>query len=127
MAKRQTLRQKSDNAVKKEIGQRLRDARRRRGMTQVELAAILGANQTYVSSVERADRGITIQQLFRLCNALKISPTEIIREPKQLKNNGIIKDRRFLRRLQKLDKLSKRQKENLLGTIDAFLKSANVT
>jgi transcriptional regulator with XRE-family HTH domain len=94
-------------------------------MTQVELAATLGTNQSYVSSVERADRGLTVQQLFRLCEALKISPNEILREPKTVKDNGAVSDRRFLRRLQKIDKLSKRQKENLLGTIDAFLKSAN--
>jgi len=30
-------------------------------------------------------------------------------------------DRRFLRRLQKVDKLSTRDKKLLLGTIDAFL------
>ena len=115
-----------NKALKKEIAQRLRDARRRRGMTQVELAAKLGTNQTYVSSVERASRGLTVQQLVRLCGALRISPEEILRETKQSKDNGAIGDRRFLRRLQKIDSLSKRQKENLLGTIDAFLKSANV-
>ncbi|MGH9461942.1 MAG: helix-turn-helix domain-containing protein [Vicinamibacteria bacterium] len=124
MGKRAVLRQ--NKALKKEIAQRLRDARRRRGMTQVELAARLGTNQTYVSSVERASRGLTVQQLVRLCRALRISPEEILRETKQSKDNGAISDRRFLRRLQKIDGLSKRQKENLLGTIDAFLKSANV-
>lgn len=93
----------------------------------MELADTLGTNQTYVSSIERADRGLTVQQLFRFCEALRISPSEILREPKHAKNNnGAINDRRFLRRLRKIDKLSKRQKENLLGTIDAFLKSANV-
>lgn len=115
-----------NEALKKELAQRLRDARRRHGMTQVELAAKLGTIQTYVSSVERARRGLTVQQLVRLCQALRISPGEILREPKHGKDNGAIGDRRFLRRLQKIDKLSKRQKENLLGTIDAFLKSANV-
>jgi transcriptional regulator with XRE-family HTH domain len=126
MVKGHALRRKPDDLVKKEIAQRLRDVRRRRGMTQVELANLLGTNQTYVSSIERANRGLTVQQLFRLCEALKISPLEILREPKHQKNNGAIGDRRFLRRLEKIDKLSKRQKENLLGTIDAFLKSANV-
>jgi transcriptional regulator with XRE-family HTH domain len=126
MAKGQALRRESDEALKKEIAHRIREARRRRGLTQVELAALLGTNQTYVSSIELAGRGLTIYQLFRLCEALNVSPIEILREPKNTKSNGTISDRRFLRRLQKIDKLSKRQKENLLGTIDAFLKSANV-
>ena len=95
-------------------------------MTQEELSAILGTNQSYVSNVERGGRGLTVQQLLKLCEALKVSPNEIFREAKHNKDDGFIKDRRFLRRLRKIDKLSKRQKENLLGTIDAFLKSANV-
>ena len=90
-------------------------------MTQDELASILGTNQSHVSNVERGDRGLTIQQLVKLCSALRVSPNEILGETKQSKDNGLIKDRRFLRRLQKIDRLSKRDKENLLGTIDAFL------
>jgi hypothetical protein len=35
--------------------------------------------------------------------------------------NGTSHDRRFLKRLDKIDKLSKRDKLSLLGTIDAFL------
>jgi transcriptional regulator with XRE-family HTH domain len=111
----------SDNVLKKEVGNRLRNARRKRGMTQDELASILGTNQSHVSNVERGDRGLTIQQLVKLCSALRVSPNEILGETKQGKDNGLIKDRRFLRRLQKIDRLSKRDKENLLGTIDAFL------
>jgi hypothetical protein len=37
------------------------------------------------------------------------------------KEDGVFKDRRFLRRLRKIDRLSKRDKQSLLGTIDAFL------
>lgn len=109
---------------KKEIGERLRAARRKRGITQEELASILGTNQSQVSNVERGDRGLTIQQLVKICRALRISPVEILGETKETKENGFIKDRRFIRRLQQVDRLSKADKLALLKTIDAYLKSS---
>lgn len=109
---------------KKEIGDRLRGARRKRGVTQEKLASILGTNQSHVSNVERGDRGLTIQQLVKICRALRISPVEILGETKETKENGFIKDRRFIRRLQQVDRLSKADKLALLKTIDAYLKSS---
>lgn len=35
--------------------------------------------------------------------------------------NGQVKDRRFLRRLERIDQLSKRDRQSLLNTIDAYL------
>lgn len=52
---------------------------------------------------------------------LRVSADEILgmREPKE---NGLMKDRRFLRRLEQIDRLPRRKKDALLTTIDAFLK-----
>jgi transcriptional regulator with XRE-family HTH domain len=40
------------------LGQRLRQARRDAGMTQMQVAAILGKPQSYVSKIERARRRV---------------------------------------------------------------------
>jgi transcriptional regulator with XRE-family HTH domain len=104
---------------KKEIGERIRALRLERGMPQVELARLLSVHQTNISAMERGTRALTIHQILKLSRALKV-PTDEILTGTRTRQDGHV-DRRFLRRLQKIDKLSKRDKQSLLGTIDAFL------
>jgi transcriptional regulator with XRE-family HTH domain len=106
---------------KKEIGRRVRAARQVRGITQVELAKTLGTYQTVVSAIERGVRGLTIHQVARLASALGASLDELLGSSSHAPSNGQLKDRRFLRRLQKIEQLPKRDQQALLRTIDAFL------
>lgn len=105
---------------KKEIGQRLRAIRQERGISQVELAAALGTYQTTVSAIERGVRGLTIQQVVKLASALGVSSDRILTQP-AAGEERTLKDRRFLRRLEKVERLPKRDQQALLRTIDAFL------
>ena len=110
---------------KKDIGERLRALRRQRAMSQVELAKALGTYQTVISAVERGVRGLSGQQVVRLAKALKTSPDQILGQ--QQEEDRHVLDRRFIRRLDRIDKLSKRQKQVLLVTLDNFLKGAGVS
>ena len=105
---------------KKEIGRRVRAIREARGMSQVELAEALDTYQTVVSAIERGARGLTVQQVARFAAALDASPDRILGHDGAAKETGL-KDRRFLRRLQKIERLPKRDQQALLRTIDAFL------
>jgi hypothetical protein len=58
-----------------------------------------------------------------LAKALRSTSDELL-GLKEFKDNGIIKDRRFLRRLEQVDRLPRRKKDALLTTIDAFLKQS---
>jgi transcriptional regulator with XRE-family HTH domain len=89
-------------------------------MTQTELAAELGITQSAVSDYEKGAVRIHAVLVAALAKALRASADEILGLEKP-KGNGHPKDRRFLRRLERLDKLSKRDRQTLLGTIDAFL------
>jgi transcriptional regulator with XRE-family HTH domain len=102
------------------IGRRLRDLRKRQGMTQAELAAELGVNQTAVSDYEKGEVRIHAAMLAALAKVLKTSADEILGLQKA-KQNGHAPDRRFLRRIEKLHRLSRRDQQSILGTIDAFL------
>lgn len=51
----------------------LRTERRRAGVTQVELARRLGAEQSFVSKCERGERRLDVVELRQVCAALGIS------------------------------------------------------
>lgn len=54
----------------------------------------------------------------------KIPSDKILGLKTDIPRNGTIKNRRLLRQVQEIDKLSKRDQETLLRTIDAFLSKA---
>jgi transcriptional regulator with XRE-family HTH domain len=108
-----------------QIGQRLRAVRERKGMSQGTLAQALATRQSNISDIERGVRGLTIQQLVKIARVLGTTPNEILGEkPSRARSNGDIQDRRFLRRLQQINSLTRRQKDALLMTIDTFLRGA---
>jgi transcriptional regulator with XRE-family HTH domain len=111
---------------KREIGERLRTLRQARGITQVRLAKMLGTQQTAISQVELGNRGLTIQQVVKLAKALAVPTDEILAQPNGASREGLPKDRRLLQRIRQIEKLPKTEKQALLKTIDAFLKSSHV-
>lgn len=107
----------------KAISRRLAEIRRSRGLTQVELAAKLGLNQPLVSQYERGDIRMHGSLVAAFAKALRVSSDELLGlQPS--KGNGLPKDRRFLRRLERIESLSRRDKQALLRTIDRFLSGA---
>lgn len=60
----------------------LRAIRQTRGISQEKLAELAGLHRTYVSSVERGQRNISIDNIERLAHALSITPLELVRESK---------------------------------------------
>ena len=103
------------------IGQRLKDLRLRRGMTQgPRLAKELGVNQSAISDYEKGVVRVHAALIAASAKVLKVSADEILALEKP-KANGRVKDRRFVRRLDQIDRLPKRDRQTLLGTIDAFL------
>jgi transcriptional regulator with XRE-family HTH domain len=106
---------------KEEVGQRIRDLRMQRAIPQVKLAALLGVHQTNISAMERGARALTIHQILKLSKVLKVSTDEIL-TGSRVPTDGPKVDRRFLRRLEQIDRLPKRKKDALLTTVDAFLK-----
>ena len=106
----------------KAFGMRLQEIRKQRGLSQVEVAERLGIHQSLISQYERGYLRLHGALLVRLAEVLKTTPDEIL-AVKKARGNGEDQtlDRRFVRRLRKLDKLSAHEKKLLLGTIDAFL------
>ena len=106
----------------KVIGERIRELRKRQGMSQAELATELGVNQTAVSDYETGPARIHAAMLAALARVLRSSADEILGlSSARTARGGSAPDRRFLRRLERLHQLSRRDQQAILGTIDAFL------
>jgi transcriptional regulator with XRE-family HTH domain len=104
----------------KAIARRLADIRKRRGVTQVELAERLRINQPLVSQYERGTIRMHASLVAALARVLRVSSDEIL-GLQPVKDNGPLTDRRFSRRIQKIEGLSRRDKQALLRTMDRFL------
>ncbi len=67
------------NDIKVRFGQRLRELRRARGLSQEELAFRAGLHRTYVSSAERGQRNVALVNLEKLSRALEIDIADLFR------------------------------------------------
>lgn len=104
------------------FGQQLKAIRKRRGLTQVELAQRLAIHPSLISQYECGYLRLHGALLIRLAQVLQTTPDAILgAEATATAEEFPVIDRRFLRRLKHVDKLSRHQKRLLLGTIDAFL------
>jgi len=67
-----------EQAVLREIGQRLKAVRNRRGLTQEMLAIQAGFSRSYYSDIETGKRNISILNLCKLAVALDIQISELL-------------------------------------------------
>ncbi|HMV66747.1 MAG TPA: short-chain fatty acyl-CoA regulator family protein [Myxococcota bacterium] len=60
-----------------QIGTRLRSLRRRAGMSQTRLAALVGVSASYLNLIEHNRRRLPAELMFKLADALKIDAREV--------------------------------------------------
>lgn len=60
------------------FGQRLREVRHEKGISQEKLAELAGLHRTYVSSVERGERNISLQNIEKLATALGVTMARLM-------------------------------------------------
>lgn len=63
--------------IKKEVlikfGEKVRNERLKLGLSQEGLASKAGVHRTYIGMIERAEKNITLENIEKIANALKIS------------------------------------------------------
>ena len=64
-------------ALFSEIGALIKEARVRKGLSQKELARMVGMKQPDISTIEEGKKNATLGTLFRLCNILGIKKINI--------------------------------------------------
>jgi transcriptional regulator with XRE-family HTH domain len=104
------------------LGRRLAALRKERGLTQTDLAKKLGTAQAVISDYERGKLRPNPEILVRLAKVLDVSADELLGLRPPPKTETARLNRRFLRRLQQIDRLPKRDQDALLRMIDAVLR-----
>lgn len=99
------------------IGNKLLAVRKRSGMTQVEVAEAAGlSNRTY-ADIERGTVNMRIETILRICEALCITPDEILTQ----NESGIAKKQEEL--ISRLNICSEKDRSTALELLDVYLRS----
>ena len=67
-----------DKKILIQLGGRIRDVRKSLGISQEELAHLSGMHRTYVSSVERGERNISVLNLLSLAGVLGVDAGDLV-------------------------------------------------
>ncbi len=62
----------SDLKISSSFGKRVREERMSRGLSQEKLAELAGLHRTYIGMVERGEKNITLKNIEKISNALKV-------------------------------------------------------
>lgn len=63
-------------AIKEDVGKRIKELRNNKGISQEMLAHEAGLDRTYITSVERGKRNISVVNLEKIANALNMNLSE---------------------------------------------------
>lgn len=79
-----TMSEKSNGLVMRaRLARRIRLERERQGLSQEALADKAALHRTYIGSVERGERNISIDNIERIAGALGVSPSSLLEESSQ--------------------------------------------
>jgi transcriptional regulator with XRE-family HTH domain len=74
---------KSKPSARHIFADNLRKARQAKGLSQEDLGELADLHRTYVGSVERAERNVSIDNMERLAGAVGVALPELLRESKR--------------------------------------------
>ncbi len=66
-----------DEKILKDLGKKLKDAREKSGLTQLELATKAGVNGNFYARVERGEANLSYEKLQRILKVLNIKSLDI--------------------------------------------------
>lgn len=69
----------STTQTRRKFGKRLRELRKKLGISQEELGFRAGLHRTYIGAIERAEQNVSVDNIHKLAKALKVPVSELFR------------------------------------------------
>ncbi|MFL9837621.1 MULTISPECIES: helix-turn-helix domain-containing protein [Flavobacterium] len=66
--------------IKKKFGLKIKELRKERGLSQEKLAHLAEIDRTYLPSIEKGERNVSIEIVERLANALNVKIKDLFDE-----------------------------------------------
>jgi transcriptional regulator with XRE-family HTH domain len=67
-----------EGELQRRVGENLRAHREAEGLSQEAFAEMLDVHRTYMGSIERGERNLTLQTLERLAIKIGVDPTDLL-------------------------------------------------
>jgi transcriptional regulator with XRE-family HTH domain len=64
-------------SIQASLGRKVKELRLKNGISQEKLAVLAGLDRTYISSIEKGDRNVSILVVEKLAKALKVKPQDL--------------------------------------------------
>ncbi|MHB8114725.1 MAG: helix-turn-helix domain-containing protein [Acidithiobacillus ferrivorans] len=64
--------------AKTKVGTNIRSHRMKLGLSQEALADTCGLHRTYIGSVERGERNLSLDNIVKIARALQIQPSDLL-------------------------------------------------
>ena len=99
-----------------DIGNKLYTVRKRKGLTQAQVAEAAGLSDRTYADIERGSVNMRIESVLKICEALDITPNDIFVEDQEAeeKNASI---------LERLDHLVPKERETAIRLLEVYLDS----
>ena len=66
-----------ETQIQKHFGERVRELRKQKGLSQESLALACGLDRTYIGGVERGERNISLINIYKIAAALGVPAKEL--------------------------------------------------
>ena len=102
------------------IGNNLLRFRKKAGLTQMEVAEAAGLSDRTYADIERGNVNMRIETILHICQALHITPDEILTQ----KESTLVMRQEEL--IERLNACAEKDKDTALRLLDVFLQSLNL-
>jgi len=103
------------------FGKKMRECRDSKGISQSELARQLGTNHSIIGKYERDEVKPTIDVVKKIANILDTTVGYLLGESEE---TNLFKDPSMLKRLNDINDLPEKDRDNILYTLDGLLRDA---